>query len=139
LSNEYADDDDDNDTFLTEIKPSQYEKVDINVVVEQQQHLSAEQRRQLLQVLTGHETLFDGKLRVYKGKQIHLDLKTDVAPIHCKPFPVPRAHERVFRDECERLCKEGVLEPCGATEHAYPTFIIPKKMDESGGFPTFVN
>jgi hypothetical protein len=57
-----------------------------------------------------------------------LDLKADVAPIHCKPFPIPKLHEKVFHDECKCLCEEGVLEPpCGATEHAYPTFITPKK------------
>jgi hypothetical protein len=123
----YLSDDDDNDAFITEIKPSKYEKVDINFVVEQQKHLSSEQQKQLLEALKGHEILFDGKLCTYPGKKIHLNLKADVAPIHCKPFPIPKLHEKVFRDECKRLCEEGVLEPCGATEHAYPTFIIPKK------------
>jgi hypothetical protein len=49
--------------------------------------------------------------------------------VHCKPFTVPRTHADVFKQECERLQKIGVLDPIkvGATEHAYPSFIIPKK------------
>jgi Reverse transcriptase (RNA-dependent DNA polymerase) len=55
-------------------------------------------------------------------------LKDDAKPVHCKPFPVPQKHAEVFNKECKRLCDEDVLvEPVGATEHAYPTFIIPKK------------
>jgi hypothetical protein len=29
--------------------------------------------------------------------------------------------------EYQNLVNDGVLEPVGATEHAYPTFIVPKK------------
>ena len=59
-------------------------------------------------------------------EKIHLTLKENAHPIHCTDFPVPRTQVEVFKKECERLCKEDVLEPVGATEHAYPTFIIPK-------------
>ena len=44
LSNNYIDNDDDNDAFITEIKPSKYEKVDIAFIVKQQKHLSSEQQ-----------------------------------------------------------------------------------------------
>jgi transposase InsO family protein len=82
---------------------------------------------QLRAAMLGHEVLFDGKLKKYTGKKIHLDLKDNAHPIHCKPFPVPHTQAEVFKKECARLCAEDVLEPVGATEHAYPTFIIPKK------------
>lgn len=127
LSDDYADNDNDNDAFITEIKPLKYEKVDIVFITEQQKHLSSEQWQQLLEALKGHEVLFDGKLGTYPGKKVYLDCKADMAPIHCKPFPIPKLHEKVFHDKCKHLCGEGVLEPCGATEHAYPTIIIPKK------------
>ena len=38
--------------------------------------------------------------------------------MHCKPFPVPQKHAKAFKKEWE---------PIGATDHACPTFIIPKK------------
>jgi hypothetical protein len=31
-----------------------------------------------------NHVLFDGKLKKYKGKKIHLDVRVDAHPIHCK-------------------------------------------------------
>lgn len=119
---------DEDDSYAAEIKDAKYEKVKIDDVIEQQKHLSVVQRQQLRWALWGNDQLFDGKLKKYTGKKIHLELKNDAHPIHCKPFPVPQTQVEVFKKECERLCREDVLEPVGATEHAaYPTFIIPKK------------
>jgi len=67
-----------------------------------------------------------------------LELKDDAKPVHCKPFPVPQKHAEVFRKECKRLCDEDVLEPIGATEHAYPT-LFQRKMVQYDGFPIFEN
>ena len=129
LNNDFIDEDDEseNDIFATQILPSLYEKVDIASVIAQQLHLSDSQKEQLQMTLTGHKVLFSGKLGKYPGTKCHLTLKPNAQPIHCKPYPIPHIHEKVFQDECKRLRDEGVLEPCGATEHAYPTFIIPKK------------
>ena len=122
------DEDDLDDLFLTqEIRERKYEKVDLDTVVAQQTHLSESQREALRRALEGHEQLFNGKLGKYPHRQVHLDLKEGAQPVHCRPFPIPRAHEQVFKNECAELCKDGVLEPIGASEHAYPTFITPKK------------
>lgn len=120
-------DNNDDDMYAAEILDAKYDKIEIDAVIEQQKHLNDSQRQQLKAVMRGFEVLFDGKLKKYPGKQIRLELKEDARPVHCKPFPIPNSQAEVFKKECQRLCDEDVLEPVGATEHAYPTFIIPKK------------
>jgi hypothetical protein len=80
---------------------------------------------QLRSAMQGHDVLFNGKPKKYKEKKIHLDVRDDAHPIHCKPFPVPHSQGGHFQNECAQLCAKDGLEPVGATEHAYPTFIIP--------------
>jgi hypothetical protein len=126
IDNDHSDEELDK-MYAGEIKEAKYEKVGLDEVLEQQKHLNSSQKMQLRAVFTGFEKLFDGKLKKYMGKKIRLELKDDAKPVHCKPFPVPQKHAEVFKKECKRLCEEDVLEPVGATEHAYPTFIIPKK------------
>ena len=41
--------------------------------------------------------------------------------------PVAHIHLDVFKAKLLRLCDIGVLEKCGASQWASPTFIIPKK------------
>ena len=115
------------ENFATEILRRKYEAHDLDEVVSEQQHLNAEQRKQLRSVFEGHDRLFDGKLKKYERRQMHLQLKPGAQPIHCKAYSTPRVHENTFRDEIQKLVDDDVLEPVGATEHAYPTFIIPKK------------
>ena len=110
------------------ILPAKYEGVEsLDAVVSKQDHLSTEEKKKLRSVFEGHDKLFEGKLGCYPGKKIHLDLKPGSKPHHARPYPVPLRHTQLFQNEAAHLCNEGVLTPCGATEHAYPTFIVPKK------------
>ena len=99
----------------------------METVLQQQKHLNEEQKKQLGSILSQCEKLFNGKLGKYTMIKIHLELKPDAKPIHLKPYPVPRAHVGLFLDELQNLCDDRVFEKIGATEHAYPTFIIAKK------------
>jgi hypothetical protein len=90
-------------------------------------HLSADQKKKLLQLLTKYELLFDGTLGDWKTKPVSFQLKEGVSPYHGQAFPVPKFHKETIIKEVERLCQLGVLERQPASEWASPSFIIPKK------------
>jgi Arginine decarboxylase (spermidine biosynthesis) len=115
------------DEYLTEIKPSKYEKVDPNDVIKQQVHLNESQRRDILNILCQYTKLFSGRLGCYPYRKVHLQLKENAKPFHAKAYNVPYGHRQIFKDELSRLEIIEVLEKCGASEWAAGTFIIPKK------------
>jgi hypothetical protein len=123
-----ADDEDPFDVFAADILPSRYAKMDVETIIKQQEHhLDAQQHTDLQEASDGMELLFSGKLGCYKKRKIDLELQLDAIPVHSKAFPVPVAHKKVFVDECWHLVEQDVLAPVGLSQHAYPTFIIPKK------------
>jgi hypothetical protein len=111
----------------TKILHSKYETVDPEDVAQQQNHLTFVQKKQLGALLSKYTKLFSGKLGCYPHRKVKLELKDGAKPYSCRPYPVPRHHEQVFKDELKRLCDAGVLSPCGASEWLSPTFLIPKK------------
>jgi transposase InsO family protein len=109
-----------------EILSSKYEQVDTDTTAQQQRHLSQRQRGQLAETLRRYTTLFSGKLGCYPRK-VRLDYNEDATPFHCRPYPVPHAHRKVFKEELDRLVELGVLSKTGPAKFLSPTFIIPKK------------
>jgi hypothetical protein len=110
------------------IKSLLYKQHDPHHVAEQQTHLSTSQRQELTQLLVCFPKLFSGKLGCFPNKQVHLELQKDAKPFWCHPYPVPKYHEQVFKDELQLLCDIGVLEWCGPSEWLSPSFIIAEKM-----------
>ena len=106
---------------------AKYEKVNPVSVAQAQSHLSSDQQKDLAKLLSKYDTLFDGTLGRYPHRKLHLTLQEDTQLVHHKAFPVANAHEEVFKKELAHLVEIGVLERCGATEWADPTFIVPKK------------
>ena len=85
------------------------------------------QKQKLLELLTNHETLFDGSLGKWEGDPCHNKLCEAVKPYHTNPCGIPHPCERTLCMEVERLCKIGVLRKMNRSEWAASTFIIPKK------------
>ncbi len=80
------------DLFATCILDAKYEQTNIHDVAFNQHHLSLDQRRDLFNILSKHNKLFDGSLGVYPHKKVHIDLKPGAKPVHHCAYPVPHVH-----------------------------------------------
>jgi len=94
---------------------------------EDQRHLEPEKRKGLQNLFRQFPTLFDNELHVYPGKKVHLELKDEARPVYRRHCPVARAHEKLFKQELDRLASTGALKKVGASEWGLPSFAIPKK------------
>ena len=113
---------------VTWILDAKYQKADLQSIVRDNcKHLSTNQQKKLLQLLTKYELLFDGTLGDWKTKPVSFQLKEGVSPYHGGAFPVPKVHKETIMKEVERLCQLGVLERQHYSEWASPSFIVPKK------------
>jgi len=113
--------------MAVEMLAAKHEAADVNLVADNQKHLTSEQREELKQLLRQFPELFGNELKACPHKKVHLELKEDVKPSCKRHCPVAHAHLKLFKDELERLCKTGVLKRTGASEWASPSFITPKK------------
>jgi hypothetical protein len=112
----------------TWILDAKYQKADLQSIVGNNcKHLSADQKKKLLQLLQKYESLFDGTLSDWETKLVSFQLKEGVSPYHDRAFPVPKIHKDTIMKEVEILCQLGVLERQPASEWASPSFIIYKK------------
>ena len=112
---------------LVRILDANYDTPDIPEEVSKMKHLNDEQKNLLLEVLTKHENLFDGKLGEFIGPPVEIELKDDAKPYHARAFPIPHIYEQTFKKDLDRLVAAGVLRKINHSEWAAPTFIIPKK------------
>jgi hypothetical protein len=102
-----------------------YEKVLVDDVIDQLDHLNAQQKNDLKRVLNEHIKLFDGTLGVYPHRKFHIDLMPGAVPKHSRPYAIPVIHLEALKKELIHLVKIGVLSPQGASEWSSPTFITP--------------
>ncbi len=86
------------------ILDAKYQKADLRSIVRDDcKHLSANQQKKLLQLLTKYELLFAGTLCDWKTKPVSYQLKERVSPYHSRAFPVPKIHKETIIKEVERL------------------------------------
>ena len=124
----YAHDPDTTDAErIQSIIDAKYCQADLAKVVEECKHLSHTEQKQLLQLLTKFEHLFDGTLGTWDTAPVDLELKDpEVKPYHARPYPVPHSQEQKLRAEVARLCDYGVLRKINNSEWACPMFTISK-------------
>jgi hypothetical protein len=68
---------------VTWILDAKYQKADLQSIVRDNcNHLSTDQQKKLLQLLTKYELLFDGTLGDWKTKPVSFQLKEGVSPYH---------------------------------------------------------
>ena len=102
--------------YATEIWDSKFEKVQVDEVIYQLNHLTLEQKEDLKKVLKEHTKLFDETLGVYPHIKFFIDLVPGAIAKHARPYPVPVIHLNAFKKELLRLVEIGVLSPQGASE-----------------------
>ena len=96
---------------MRRILDTRYKKVNLNkIMIEQCQHLTATDRHRILHLLNKFEDLFDGTLGTWKTTTVDLELKDDAKPVCLRPYPVPKAHETMFKKEVERIFNLGLFE-----------------------------
>ena len=101
---------------------------EVEDVVDNQTHLDAKQKQQLLEILQEHTKLFSGKLGCFPHRKFHIDLKPGTVPYHCKaPYPVANALRHIVKAELERQVNIGVLERVNESLWGMPMLFIPKK------------
>ncbi|KAG3079224.1 hypothetical protein PI124_g23561 [Phytophthora idaei] len=88
------------------------------------EHLSAEQRARLPEMLRGFKILSLQTIGKLRRKP---PVKPGSRPCAYKPYPVPLIHRRAIMQEVERLERLDVLEPDKDSPWAAPCFVIPKK------------
>jgi hypothetical protein len=110
--------------YVSEILDAKYTKVLVDDVIHQLDHVNAQQKTDLRQVLSEHTKLFDGTLGVYPHRSFHIDLVPGVVPKHFRPYAIPVIHVEAFKYELIHLVEIGVLSPQGASEWASPTFVV---------------
>ena len=104
-----------------------YENSDLNKIMTKIfQHLNVKWHKRLLILLNKFEDMFGSTFGTWNTTPVYLELNDDVKPVWSLPYPVPRLHEAMFRNEFERLVRLVVLEESNEFKWEAPSFSQPK-------------
>ena len=87
------------DLFASTITKSSYQLTSISTIVDTQKHLSVENRQILSNMFNKHTILFNGILKVYPHRLVHMDVVQNATPRHLCAYPVAHIHLEVFKAE----------------------------------------
>ena len=106
--------------YATEILDAKYQWTDVQDVVENQHHLTAHQKSNLLDILKRHQTHFDGTLSVLSWKCWRRVMSLDPPKRH-----VIRQHADMLR-KCHKTCRQH--EQCHGLPKATSEDICPNAL-----------
>jgi len=109
------------------ILEAKYESVTPQEIIDGCDHLSDNEKQELLVLLEKFKDLFDGSLGTWKGEKLQIEVKEGAKPYHARAFPIPKSREEGLKKEISRLYQLKVLKKVNHSEWAAPAFIIPKK------------
>ncbi len=121
--------------YASEILDAKYEKGLVDDVIDQLDHLNAQQKNDLKWVLNEHTKLFDGTLGVYSHRKLHIDLMPGAVPKHFRPYAIPVIHLEAFKKELIILSRGYYLLKVPVNGHLQP-LSHPKKTAGSVGSVT---
>ena len=81
-------------------------------------------------VLSEFKDVFEGIGKLTGGKY-HIELKPDAQPVQHPPRAVPEKKKEVYKDELERLCSLGIIEPVAGHTDWINSFVPFAKPDGS--------
>ena len=110
-----------------EIIKLMYSKVDIRDYCSKLDYLAEDERTALADVLSQYASMYEGAIGTLNIPPVHFDLRPGAKPFHARPFPIPKAFEKLTKDECRRFENADIWEHTRDSEWAAPTFIVPKK------------
>ena len=84
-------------------------------------HLKKAEKKQLLDLLFDYEHMFQ-RLGRLPGKPVHIDLRAGAKPFHGRAISVPKAYEKLLRNEIQRLLDLGAV----LTQENKPIDFIPE-------------
>ena len=100
-------------------------------------HLKNNEKKQLLDLLFEYEHMFQGRLGHLPGKPVHIDIRPGAKPFYGRAFSVPKAYEKLLRDEIQRLLDLGVLRRANISEWAALHLEYPRRTSRSALSATF--
>ena len=112
---------------MKRILDAKYIKTHLKSISEISTHLDPQKRNKLYTLLKNYESFFDGNLGTWHGKTYDIKLKPYTEPYHGKPFPVPRIHELMFKQELDQLGYLKFIRKVNRSQWGAPTSLIPKK------------
>jgi len=86
---------------LKDILDAKYEAADLDKVVEENTHLTHNQKQKLHSLLTKFNDLFDGTLGKWNMGAYDIELRPDATPYHSKPYPIPYSRLATLKIEVE--------------------------------------
>ena len=85
------------------ILDDKYSRADLKTITESSTHIDPQEINELYTLLKNYESLLGGNIGTWHGKPYDIKLKRHAEPYNGKPFPVPRIHELMFKQELDRL------------------------------------